>query len=594
MVESEELPLLRDELSLSNANSFWGAYTAAVLASLGVGTVVISPGSRSTPLTFAFARQSGLHCISVLDERSAAFIALGAARASGKPSVLVCTSGSAAAHYLPAVIEARESGIPLLILTADRPPEARFCRSGQTIDQQKIFGDFVCFYTEWPLPAGNPELLRYLRQSLVSAIARSQAPDGGPVHINCPFRDPLSPSPTPNGTSAFPLETFPASLWVAPLPESTARLISDDFPVLPTPVLLVAGAAEVKDRLVYAHSAFALAEKLQAPVLADVLSPLRHHSDACATVLVTTYESILRRMALTQVEGLPPDVGSVLVLDELPTSKTLRLWLATLDVPFFWLTERVDNRDPLHSRGTHLRGSAQDLLCHWDANGKVPGVHPASQNALQWWSRQQSSHSTRLNECFDEKRSRRLRPIEPELIPVLAAAASLFDIVHIASSMPVRDAEYFWPGNSSHSRVLANRGANGIDGTLSTAVGYAACRQSVLLLVGDLAFLHDGNALLSARHCRATVTVVLVNNRGGGIFGHLPIASFQPPFEEFFATPQSVDVGRLCRAYGIEHERVTSAEHLSQMLHPDGSCGIRVLEVACERNEAIQFRKEVL
>ncbi len=197
-----ELPPLA--LDSRNLNTLWCSVLAETLVQLGITQVVTSPGSRSTPLTFACARHSGLETHAILDERSAAFFALGLARRSGRATVLICTSGTAGANYFPALIEARESGTPLLVLTADRPPEMRDCFSGQTIDQQKLFGPHVNFYHELAVPEPRLELLRYLRQTLAHAVTRTLQPAPGPVHINCPFRDPLPPLPTTAAPRVWP------------------------------------------------------------------------------------------------------------------------------------------------------------------------------------------------------------------------------------------------------------------------------------------------------------------------------------------------------------------------------------------------------
>ncbi|MCD8482950.1 MAG: 2-succinyl-5-enolpyruvyl-6-hydroxy-3-cyclohexene-1-carboxylic-acid synthase [Verrucomicrobia bacterium] len=586
MQSMRSLSIRTDAESLSNANSFWGAYVAAVLASLEVGVVVISPGSRSTPLTFACARQEGLQCLSVLDERSAGFIALGAARASRRPSVLICTSGSAAAHYLPAVIEAHESGVPLIVLTADRPAEARFCRSGQTIDQQRIFGEFVCFASEWPLPEVTETSLRYLRQSLVHAVERCCSPAGGVVHINCPFRDPLAP--TPGAGANILWENLSASLWLKPSIPRSASLISRSFPGIAGSVIVVAGGADPVSAEDYALSVFELAKHWQAPVLADVLSPLRHHASLCKTVLVTSYDSVVRKLLNGDIKA--PDISSVVVINELPTSKLLRRWLGQLQVPFYWLSERLDNRDPLHAHSEHIRSTPCDWLRAIETEGS-----PEIRNAelLDWWKGQEEYLLNRYQEKVTQ--NRHLGLTEPMVIPIIANLISADSLLILASSMPVRDAEYFWPPSSSQLRVLANRGANGIDGTVSSAIGAALGGQPVVVLVGDLAFLHDTNALLSlAKLPHLNLTIVVINNEGGGIFGHLPVAEFDPPFREFFLTPQKVDIAQLCKAYDIRHNRIQSAVELEQAFAAALSGGIQVLEVACERKQAIDYRKSVL
>ena len=266
-------------LDYRNVNSLWGSVLVETFVRVGVRQAVISPGSRSTPLTVQFAAHPGIEAIPVLDERSAAFFALGLARRIQRPVVLLCTSGTAGANYLPAVIEARESGVPLVVITADRPPEMRECRSGQTIDQQKLFGGFVNFYHEMAVPEADAGLLRYARQTVAHAVERSQWPVPGPVHLNAPFRDPLPPV---EDDRAKALATEIDAGFFAHLTETVSRAAS----VARRPLrldgrgLIVAGQVRVADGADYARAVGALARRLGWPVLADALSPLRNHAAA--------------------------------------------------------------------------------------------------------------------------------------------------------------------------------------------------------------------------------------------------------------------------------------------------------------------------
>jgi 2-succinyl-5-enolpyruvyl-6-hydroxy-3-cyclohexene-1-carboxylate synthase len=292
-------------LDFRSLNSLWGSVIVETLARSGVRQAVISPGSRSTPLVFAFARHPEVESIPVLDERSAAFFALGLARQHLRPVALVCTSGTAGANYFPAVIEAHESGVPLLILTADRPPEMRACASGQTIDQQKLFGGYVAFHHELALPEATLPLLRYLRQTVAHARARASHPAIGPVHLNIPFRDPLHP--TADGTEAMlagatDWEGFFAHLGPLAAVEAVGRV-----PELAADVhgLIVAGPAQPRNPLDYAGLVGEIAGKLGWPVLADALSPARNHAGHIPN-LITTYDPILRDPATAQ--SLLPEV----------------------------------------------------------------------------------------------------------------------------------------------------------------------------------------------------------------------------------------------------------------------------------------------
>ncbi len=558
------------ELDFRNVNSLWGSVLVETLARLGLRHAVISPGSRSTPLTVQFARHPAIEAIPVLDERSAAFFALGLARQTRRPVVLLCTSGTAGANYFPAVIEARESGVPLLVITADRPPEMRECRSGQTIDQQKLFADYVDFYHELAVPEASLPLLGYLRQTVAHAFARAMQP-GGPVHLNAPFRDPLPPIAD---DSAADLAGKISNRFFAELLEETA----------PTPLpgrislggrgVIVVGQARSEDAHAYARSVGRLARRLGWPVLADALSPLRNFRREVPG-LITSYDVIAR--SPLAAEALRPE--RVLCLHEWPTSKALRHWLAGLDVPVTLVTERRDNPDALHARTRLVRAEVSALKV--DVRSRAPRAWLAAWEQAEMRAAGALRRGlTRAEFFFEGLVAARLPAILPRGTTVM-----------IANSMPVRDAEYFWPANDRGHAVHCNRGANGIDGNLSTALGLVHGAQPGVLLTGDLAFLHDTNGLLLAKEFRGSLTVIVINNDGGGIFEHLPVAQFQPPFEEFFATPQAVDFAQLCAAHGVRHTVVRDLPHLERMLAALPARGVRVLEVRTERKRDAAFRK---
>ena len=561
-------------LDSRNVNSLWAGAIVETLARLGLRRAVVSPGSRSAPLAFAVAEHPGLESIPVLDERSAAFFALGLAKRDRRPTLLVCTSGTAGANFLPALVEAQESGTPLVVLTADRPPEMRGCASGQTIDQQKLYGDHVNFYHELALPAAEEPLLRYVRQTVGSAWAAALAPRAGPVHLNAPFRDPLPPTAdgsTEKFAEGIDWERFFAQL--APLQPGEPMSVGPAWP-RGTRGVIVAGPAQPPEPGAYAAAVAEIARKLGWPVLADGLSPARHHASLIPR-LVTAYDSILRDSAAG--ERLRPD--AVLCLDDWPTSKVLRAWLEKQDAPTWIATARPENRDSLHSRTRHLAMSAAGL-----AAGLLAAEAPA--DYCEAWA----EHERKARAVLDE--ALRVEPglFEPKAAWLLAQYLPKGTPIFVANSMPVRDAEYFWPANDRRIRPYFNRGANGIDGTLSTALGVAHGGAPAVLLTGDLALLHDMGGFLLGRRFRGGLTVVLVNNRGGGIFEHLPVAQFEPPFEEFFATPQDADFGKLCEAFGVGHVLVRDWTHFTELVS-ELPGGIRVLELRTDRKKDAAQRK---
>ena len=564
-------------LDTRNVNSLWGSVAVEALARSGVRRAAISPGSRSTPLAFALAAHPGIEAIPVLDERSAAFFALGMAKQDLRPVVLLCTSGTAGANYFPAVIEAREAGVPLIVITADRPPEMRDCASGQTIDQHRLFGVYAGFQHELAVPEASEPLLRYLRQTIAHAVERALAPRPGPVHLNAPFRDPLAPLDDGGATAEFAAgidwDGFFEHL-VPPPPISVRSEIPSIDPAARG--LIVAGPALTADPAGHAAEVGRIAGKLGWPVLADGLSSARNHG-AAVPHLVTRYDAILRAPAAAA--ALRPEI--VLCLGEWPTSKVLRAWIEASGAPVLMATERPDSRDSLHGPTRRVVIGLRDL-----ASGLPSAGAPSAYERL--WS----GYEARARGALDKRLEAEEALVEPKAAWLLGRHLPPGTFVSAANSMPVRDMEFVWPANDRSYRVFFSRGANGIDGTLSTALGVAQGGAPGVLLTGDLALLHDSNGFLIAPKFKGSLTIVLINNRGVGIFEHLPVAQFGPVFEEFFATPQEVDFARLCAAHGVGHIHVEDWAHFESLVSRLPPRGIRVLELAADRKRDAAWRKD--
>ena len=562
-------------IDFRNTNTLWASILVETLKRLGLTTAIVCPGSRSTPLAVAFAQHPDIEAIPILDERSAAFFALGIAKKSGLPVALVCTSGTAGANFYPAVIEARYTRVPLLVLSADRPPELRDCHAGQAIDQVKLYGNYPNWQVELAVPAADMGLLRYLRQTIVQAWERSLFPIPGPVHLNLPFRDPLAPIPQPDTEtlkSEFQSEDFFAGI---PTPYSQFPIPYSPFP---TPRewqscergIIIAGLAQPQHPREYCQAIARLSKFLRWPVLAEALSPLRNYADL-NPYLIATYDLILRNQKLAQ--KLAPEM--VIQLGELPTSKELRPWLDTTQPQRWIIDPNPDNFDPLHGKTIHLRISIEQLTA------TLPEVSKNLQtsNYLQQWCDaeikvRQAIHQTMnsIDTLLEGKAAWLLSQTLPPTTPIF-----------IVNSMPVRDVEFFWLPRNSGIIPYFNRGANGIDGTLSTALGIAHRHQSSVMLTGDLALLHDTNGFLIRDKFLGHLTIILINNNGGGIFEMLPIAQFEPLFEQFFATPQNIDFEKLCATYKIEYQIINNWGQLKQLLNPLPERGIRVLELRTDR-----------
>ncbi|BFM40281.1 2-succinyl-5-enolpyruvyl-6-hydroxy-3-cyclohexene-1-carboxylic-acid synthase [Synechocystis sp. LKSZ1] len=569
-------------LDFSNVNSLWSSVLVETLVSLGLKLAVVCPGSRSTPLTVALARHPQLEVIPILDERSAAFFALGRAKRLHGPVVLVCTSGTAAANFFPAIIEAKESQVPLLVLTADRPPHLRHCHAGQTIDQFKLYGAYPQWQTELALPSADLMALQYLRQTLAYAWERTIYPRSGVVHLNCPFTEPLAPIPDPSIQSLGP--AFPQANFFRHLSSKTGMSVSDsliELPSLPAGGLIVAGLYQGPEPETYATLIADLAQGLNYPVLSDALSPLRHRFRGDYS-LVTGYDFILRSPSAQA--ALQP--SCVLQIGELPTSKQLRNWLNSLAVPRYILDPTGENFDPLH-------GSVRSLRCSLPA--LVAALRPQFSNVrADNYPQQWQAYEDQTQALLHKALLHRDTLAESNLMPHLAQGLPPETVLMVANSMPVRYMEFFWPRTQQKYEIYFNRGANGIDGTLSTALGLAHRDWPTVLLTGDLSLLHDSNGFLLGPLFQGSLTIILVNNQGGGIFEMLPITQFSEVFERYFATPQVIDFAQLCRTYGVAHHVIASLPALEQALALDFPPGIRVWEIASNRREEAQWLQQLM
>ena len=562
-------------METGETNLRWGRAVVSKLAKLGVRDAVVAPGSRSTPLAFAFAESRVIEAVPVLDERSAGFFALGLARATGVPVPVVCTSGSAVANLFPAVVEARMAGVPLILMTADRPPELQGCHAGQTIPQKKIFGAYARKFVQMELPtAGGIGVM----EKLLGELFESSLCSTGPVHLNFPFREPLLPPPGKIPAVEEGKLKDDSYYVLAHQANEKVPLLKCEY----SRVLIIAGAGGPGLLPGWGDVVLSLALEHGWPVLADPLSGLRNSLEAGRDLLVAHYDTILRDNTAAKV--LRPE--AVLQVGTLPTSKVLRRRLEEWDAPGWVVSPLGENFDPLHSSRKMLEiFPAAQKTCFSKAAKSAAGYAHA-------WGRANMAVEDHLEKSFETCGEW----FEGKVAWLLNRHLPQDTAVHIASSMPIRDVESFWKKNLLRRELTANRGANGIDGTLSTAMGIAQVRGSAVLLTGDLAFLHDRNGLLLAGNPRfhGRLTVVLINNHGGGIFENLPIAGTNPPFEEFFATPQHIDFQRLSEAHGIPHHRPDSWDAFVELISRGAETPIRVIEIETDRKEDTAFRHKIL
>lgn len=546
----------------AQANYIWGHTTARGLADLGVEVVFFSPGSRSTPLVLGCEGEPRLSCFPVLDERTAAFLALGQSKRTGRPTALICTSGSAPTHWYPAVTEASYSGIPLLLLSADRPPELQECGAGQTINQVDLFGTFVRGFHSVPLPATDPTSLYNLQSILQQAYSQSTSDNSGPVHLNFPFREPLwpkipPPPPLPQVSSLPTLADSPADAGGIQPPIELPRA---RFPVVIAGLDCPPHLPSNLDHI---------------PILCDSLSPFRE-KDHPARIL--RYEHLLRCPEF--IQSICPDL--FILLGPLPTSKTLRSWVEQSGA------ERVVI-EPSGRKVDPLDGPSRSLTLNFNELSRLQlGVPDPSW--LEVWTQAERAVESKLQTELAQL------PIsaEPKISRILSEHLPAKSLFYCANSMPIRDLEWFWKPANLGKRLFGARGVNGIDGTLGTALGLAHLSEHpTYLLSGDLAFLHDSNALLFSSHLVGSLTVILINNQGGGIFENLPVAQLSE-FEKCFSTPQKCDFKKLCQAHSLEHLLCENEEELISFLHHPPVQGVRVIEIRTDRKTDRDTRRHLL
>jgi 2-succinyl-5-enolpyruvyl-6-hydroxy-3-cyclohexene-1-carboxylate synthase len=516
------------------------------LVRCGLREAVTSPGSRSTPLVLSLARDPRLRATSHVDERSAAFFALGVAKTTGLPTALACTSGTAAANYAPAVIEAHEARVPLLVLTADRPPELRDLGAGQTIDQTKLYGSAVKWFLEVDDHPATPERLRWLRQLACRAFWTATEGRPGPVHLNFSLREPLvldaplaADAETGGRAGGRPWVTRPRAIGQPP--PTLIESLRTEIQTRPRAVV-VAGRSERDPALPESVAGFA--DWAGMPLLADPLSGARRGQAAIAH-----YDALLRDDEWAAAHR--PDL--VLRIGDLPTSKPLRRWLHDLDdaLQIGFDPENVW-QDPAGAVATIVPTDPRLTL---DAIAARFKLRP-ERSWIDAWKRADRQASTAIAQVLAPAELSEPR-VAAELGSLLPAQATMV----VASSMPVRDVETFFPAREHPPRVLANRGANGIDGTVSTAFGCAAAADGpVVLLIGDIALIHDIGGLLAAGRLGLKLTIVLLHNDGGGIFDFLPVSGEGAEYVEHVATPHGLDFSHAAELFGLSYHEATDVD----------------------------------
>ena len=502
------------------------------LAAQGVEYACVSPGSRSAPIAMALQRHPRIKVIVQIDERSSSFFGLGLGKATGKPAVLLCTSGTAAAEFHAAVVEASYSRTPLIVITADRPPELRDVGANQAIDQQHLYGSAVRWFFDPGTPVEIPAAPRMWRRLAARAVAEAA---GGPVHLNLPFRDPLVPPPGQVPSAQGDAAQSITSGRILPTPAQLASLASA-LQRARRP-LVVAGEMRDGERLAPALT------RLGMPVLAEPGSQLRRPETGGA---VESYEALLRAgWSLEHGPDLVIRVGGT------PTSRAMNAWLAAAAAPTFLI-------DPDHLWRDQDQVARHVVAC--DPQALLEALPPVSRTAWrdEWVSAGKKAGAAISATLIST-------PLhEGHIVRALASRMPDSAQVFIGSSMPIRAADSFWPLARSQQRFYGNRGASGIDGLVSTGLGIATGRSAVptILLLGDLSLYHDMNGLWAIGRHGVKATIVVCDNNGGGVFSFLPQAQHPDVFEEIFATPLGLDFAQVARLYGLVYSPVTERSGL--------------------------------
>jgi 2-succinyl-5-enolpyruvyl-6-hydroxy-3-cyclohexene-1-carboxylate synthase len=575
----------------SHLNDLWGALIVEELTRNKVGVFCLSPGSRCTPLTLAVARHAGAASVIHFDERGTAYHALGWARATRRPAALICTSGTAVANYLPAVVEASAAGVPLILLSADRPPELLDTGANQAIDQTKIFGGYVRWCVTLPCPdeAVAPEVILTTIDQAVYRAIRSPA---GPVHVNCMFREPLAPAETARNFDAYlagiapweltgaPYTTY-AGPARAPAPEQLDHVLGSLAGVR-RGLMIIGQLEDVRDT----EAALRLADAASWPVFADITSGLRL---GISDTRVVPYYDLLLLWPRFQ-EWCRPE--AVLHVGGPFTSKRLLEHLAAHPpARYFLATDHPRRSDPAHRVTTRIEADigpfCEEIMSAWKE-----GHYNAADTA---WLDRLRRCSAIAHETVEVFQTRHGALSEIAVARLLSENVPEDAILFLGNSMPVRDMDTYASPAGKPVIAAANRGASGIDGTIATAAGYARGRpssQSVTVLLGDMAMLHDLNSLALIRKTPVPVIVVVVNNNGGGIFSFLPVAAAEPHFERFFAAPHDLHFQHAAELFGLDYYNPeTLGSFVSAYREAATNARSAIIEVNTERNENIRVHR---
>lgn len=545
----------------------------------GLTNVVISPGSRSTPLAMMMCEHKDIKEWVMVDERSAAFFALGMAKETGKPVALLCTSGTAAANYYPAIVEAHYGRVPLVVLTTDRPHELRDIGAPQAIEQIKMYGDYVKWFHEVALPEDTPQMLSYIRNKAMRAVHVAKEGNPGPVHLNFPFREPLVPDFSIDGLWKETTERAEQTNFNGTKQLSAEELFNLSQQMVDLQDGVIVCGPQMDEKL--AQSVVKLASTLNIPILADPLSQLRAGKHDKAQI-IEGYDAILRNQSIRK--RLKP--AYIIRFGAMPVSKSYLLYENEhQEVPKFIIENNEGFRDLTGVASTFIYAESKSFC------DSLVGCIDHVKTSTEWLEKWQQFNQIVKRNLTESSTS---SIAEGEAVQILLERMPTESTLYVGNSMAVRDVDTFFMTTDDSIFVLANRGTNGIDGVVSSALGAAATStKRVTLIIGDLSFYHDLNGLLAAKQYALNITILLVNNNGGGIFSFLPQAQEEKHFETLFGTPLNIEFQPMIEAYGGKYSIARSKEELKEKFAESyQSSGLSVIEVKTNRQENLIWRQQ--
>jgi 2-succinyl-5-enolpyruvyl-6-hydroxy-3-cyclohexene-1-carboxylate synthase len=572
-------------------NELWGYLIVEELVRNGIDYFVISPGSRSTPLTVAVARHPQAKNIICLDERGAAFHAIGYARATGKPAVLICTSGSAAANYFPAVIEAATDNVPMIILSADRPPELRQTGANQTIHQVNLYGDYPVWQFDLPCPTTEIEP-KVVLTTIDLAVSRSQQPPGGVVHLNCMFREPLVPTDAPvdipENLVQWQKSQAPYTHYGRKLTILTELEIQSLIKIIQHTRKGVLVVGQLKST-VEIEAVSRLAAKLNWAVFADIQSGLRLSDDL--PNLVHYFDLLL----LTDRSALLTEIDTVIQLGTRIVSTRWLKWLEKYPpTNYIAIVNDAERHDSSHLVSLRLESDIVAICDSLAERLRQRFARELSPLLLSQWVQDLRAASDTIGGSVD-KFLKTTQLTEPSIARTISQLIRSQHGLWVANSMPIRDLDMYGVTASVSARIGANRGTSGIEGAIAAATGFAVGLQApVTTIVGDLSSLHDLNSLDLLRRNSQPVIVIIINNDGGGIFSFLPISKSTQVFDTYFGTPHGLDFSHAAAMFGIDYyhpiDRDEFIHTYTQALENHRSA---IIEVRTDRVENWQFHQDL-